>query len=147
MKVILKEEIKGVGKGGEIVTVKDGYGRNFLVPKGLAVAATEKNVNQVKHEQEIIKQKIRKQLKEAEEVAKRVSDVSLTIARLVGESERLFGAVTAKDIEEALREEGVVVEKRQILLEEPIKTLGVYHVPIKLHPDVACEVKVWVVAK
>ncbi len=147
MKVILKEDIKGLGSGGEIVNVKDGYGRNFLVPKGLAVAATEKNVNQVKHEQEIIKQKIRKQLKDAEEVAKRVSDVSLTIARLVGESERLFGAVTAKDIEEALREEGVVVEKRQILLEEPIKTLGVYHVPIKLHPDVACEVKVWVVAK
>ncbi len=147
MKVILKEDIEGLGKGGEIVTVKDGYARNYLIPRGLAVKATTKNLNQLRHEQEVIQRQIRKRLQHAYDLANRISETSVTIARLVGESEKLFGSVSAKDIEEALREEGIVIDKHTIMLEEPIKALGVYHVPIKLHTDIHAELKVWVVAK
>jgi len=147
MKIILKEDVVNLGKGGQVVKVKDGYARNFLIPRNMAVQATTKNINQLTHEQTMIQQGLSKRLKAAETMAERLKEISVTISRLVGENERLFGSVTTKDIEEALREEGVVMEKHNILLGEPIKALGVYHVPVKVHSSVTAEVKVWVVAK
>jgi len=147
MKVILTQDMPNLGKGGEIVSVKDGYARNYLIPRGFATVATIKKMNQLRHQQQMIQAQIAKQLKGAQEIADRMKETSVTISRLVGEEERIFGSVTSKDIEEALREEGFVIDKRNIVVAEPIKQLGVYHVQVNLHPEITSEVKVWVVAK
>ncbi len=147
MKVILKQDIKDIGMGGEIVTVKDGYARNFLIPKGMVSPATTRNVDRVKHDQEVISNHLKKVRGTAAGLAERINNVSCTIAKRVGENERLFGSVTSKDIEEALREEGIVINRRKIDMEGPIKELGVFDIPIKLHADIKAQLKLWVVEK
>ncbi len=147
MRVILKKDIPELGVGGEIVEVKDGYARNYLIPKGLVQLATTRNVKQLKHDQEVIESRIKKDRANATDLATRIENISCTIAKRVGENDRLFGSVTSKEIEECLREEGLVIKKQQILLEQPIKELGVFEVPIKLHHDITPMLKVWVVAK
>ena len=147
MKVILKQDVKGLGKGGDLVTVKDGYARNYLIPQGLVIPATDKNVRRIDHERTLIANRLKKEQQQAMELSERIAVASCTIAKRVGENNRLFGSVTSKDIEEALREEGILVNRKAILLEEQIRELGVYEVGVRLHADVTATLKVWVVAK
>ncbi len=147
MKVILKQDIEGLGNGGDLMDVKDGYARNYLIPQGLALAATAKSIKSVEHERALIASRLKKERQGAQDIAERIANTSCTIAKRVGENDRLFGSVTSKEIEEALREEGILISKRSILLENQIKELGVFEVPIKLHTDVTATLKVWVVAK
>lgn len=134
-----------MGKAGEIVTVKDGYARNYLFPQGLALPATSGGVARFEQEKKLESQREVRRVREAEELSSRLALVSITAAVSAGEDDRLFGSVTSQDIAELLAKEGYDIDKRKILLEEPIKALGVYTVPVKLHKDVTAEVKVWVV--
>ena len=145
MKLILREDVENLGKIGEIVEVAGGYGRNYLLPRGLAVKASTKNVKEQEHQKKLIQARVDRQKKDAQEMAGSLDSVSCTIARKTGEDEKLYGSVTSRDIEEALREEGVSIDRKLILLEEPLKKLGVYTVPVKLHADVTGNIKVWVV--
>ncbi len=147
MKVILKQDIKGLGNGGDLIDVKDGYARNYLVPQGLVSPATSKNIKSVEHERQVIASRFKKEKEIAEELAARIAKTSCTIAKRVGENNRLFGSVTNKDIEETLREEGILINRRSIQLDDQVKELGVYEVAIKLHVDVTATLKLWVVAK
>ncbi len=145
MKLILREDVENLGKSGEVVEVAGGYGRNYLLPRGLAVKASMKNLKEQEHQKRLIQVRMDKQKKEAEELAGSLDAVSCTIVRKTGEEEKLYGSVTSRDIEEALKEEGVSIDRKRILLEEPIKKLGTYAVPVKLHTDVTGTIKVWVV--
>lgn len=145
MKLLLREDVENLGKIGEIVDVAGGYGRNYLLPRGLAVKASMKNVKEQEHQKKLIQARMDRQKKDAEELAGSLDSVSCTITRKTGEEEKLYGSVTSRDIEEALREEGVSIDRKRILLDEPIKKLGVYTVPVKLHTDVTGNIKVWVV--
>ena len=147
MQVILREDVDNLGRAGDLVNVADGYGRNFLIPKGLAVLATSRNKRQLEHEKKVIEQHTAKQLKSAEEVKAKLEQLSLTIAKQAGEEGKLFGSVTTKEIAEGLKEEGLEVDRKKIRLEEPIKSLGVYTVEIRLTLDILAALKVWVVAK
>ncbi len=145
MKVILREDVDHVGKMGELVTVADGYGRNFLLPRQMAAAATEKNVRALDHQKRLIETKRKKERAAADEVAKRLAGIPVTIPMQVGEEDKLFGSVTSKDIADALAAADFIVDKRMILLEKPIKTLGEFSISVKLASDVTGEVKVSVV--
>lgn len=145
MEVVLLEDIPTLGKIGDIVKVADGYGRNFLIPKKKAVRATSKRVKTLEHERRLVQDRLEKSLREAERLAKRLEDYSCTISKPVGESGKLFGAVTSMEIEQNLLENGFNIERKSIILEEPIKSLGIYTVPIKLNPTVTVNLKVWVV--
>ena len=145
MKVILTSDVKNLGVQGDIVEVKPGYARNFLLPRNLAMPATEGNMKVLaerRKQQEIIDAKNRKA---AEELAKKLKKVSITVSVLAGEDEKLFGSVTSREIARLLSEQGIEVDRKQIVLDEPIRTLGVFSVPIKLHRDVETAVRVWVV--
>ena len=145
MKVILKSDIERLGKVGEVVTVATGYARNYLMPRELAFEATEKNLARVEVEK---KRYVKVQAKvrvDAEALAGKLGALSLTIRQPAGESDKLFGTVTTMDIAAALEKEGFTIDKRQISVEEPIKTLGIYTVPVKLAPEVTAALKVWVV--
>ena len=145
MQVILKEHIENIGQAGDLINVAPGFARNYLLPKKLAILANAKNVKQIEH-QKRLKQAIKeKHLKDCEKLAKTIESLSLTIIRKSGENDRLFGSVTSIDINEALANEGVSIERKRIHLEEPIKSLGIYTVPIHLHQDVIANLKVWVV--
>jgi large subunit ribosomal protein L9 len=145
MKIILREDVDKLGRRGDVVKVAPGFGRNFLVPKGLAYTHTPGNAKRVDLERRFLNVKQAREKQEAEELARRISQASTTIVRKVGENETLYGSVTNGDIAEALEKEGFGIDKRKILLEDPIKTLGIYTVPVKLHPEVTAELKVWVV--
>lgn len=145
MKVILKEDIKGVGKLGEIINVAEGYGRNFLIPRKKAVEATPENVKVIEREKKKLEALLKASIHEAEELQKKVNEGSVTISRQVGEGEKMFGSVTSADIAEVLEKEGINVDKKQIYLEKPIKELGLFHVPVKIHQDITADLKVWVV--
>ena len=147
MKVILKQNVESLGKAGDMVKVADGYARNFLVPKGLAAEANSRNLKVFEHEKQRILQQAEKIQKQAEEAAARLSAVTCTIARRVGEQEKLFGSVGAKDIEDALAAQGIEIGKKSVLLDEPIKALGEFPVRIKLSAGVTGEIKVVVVAE
>jgi large subunit ribosomal protein L9 len=147
MKVVLKQNVESLGKAGDLVKVADGYARNFLIPKGLAAEANSRNLKAFEHEKKRILQQAEKIQKQAEETAARLSAVICTIARRVGEQEKLFGSVGVKDIEEALAAQGIAVDKKSILLDEPIKALGEFPVRIKLSAGVTGEIKVVVVAE
>jgi large subunit ribosomal protein L9 len=147
MKVILKQHVATLGKAGDTVKVADGYGRNFLIPKGLAVEANTRNIKVFEHERQRILQQAEKIHKQAEESAAKLSGVTCTIARRVGEQEKLFGSVGVKDVEEVLRSQGFEIDKRNILLDEPIKALGEFPVRIRLSAGVVAEIKVAVVAE
>ena len=147
MEVILLEDMGKLGTVGDQVSVRDGYGRNFLIPKKMAIAASVKNQRQLDHEKRIASFRLNKLKADAQAVSERLKAASVTIARKVGEQDKLFGSVTSQDIERALNDEGIRVDRRKIQLTEPIKTLGVYQVPVKLSGDVTAEIKVWVVAE
>jgi large subunit ribosomal protein L9 len=147
MKLILREDVTSLGRSGELVTVKDGFGRNYLLPRKLAVVANEQNVRQVEHEKAVITARQAKLKGEAQAAAGKLSAVSVTIRRKVGEQDKLFGSVTALDIAEALAAQGQKVDRRHIHLPEPIKALGDFEVEIRLHHDVAAKVKVQVAAE
>lgn len=145
MQIILTEEIKGVGRAGEIVSVKDGYGRNFLIPKKLAVPATSNNLKALEHEKKVIGDRQNKLKRGAEKVAREIEALSCSIPCQVGEEGKLFGSVTSIDIEKFLQGKGIEVDRKNILLGDPIKSLGEYAVAIKLHQDVKANLKVSVV--
>jgi large subunit ribosomal protein L9 len=147
MKLILREDVYNLGKGGELVEVKPGYGRNFLIPRGLAVLANPKNIREVEHQKAVAAAKAAKLKASAEAVAKRLSDTPLSFKRKVGEQDKLYGSVTAMDLAEALAARGVQIDRRAIDLSEPLKTLGDFEVGVKLHSDVVGKVKVKVEAE
>jgi large subunit ribosomal protein L9 len=147
MKIILLQPVTGLGATGDTVTVKDGYARNYLIPNKLALPATANSARQVEHQKRLIESRLVQEKKRAEEEAQKLASISCTVERHVGEDDKLFGSVTNRDIAQALAAEGFIVDHSRILLEEPIKFLGVYHVPVHLHQDVETKVKVWVVAK
>ena len=144
MKLILREDVENLGKGGEVVDVKPGYGRNFLLPRGLAVPASTRNVRELEHEKAMAAAKAAKLKASAEAVAKRLSDTPITLRRKVGEQDKLYGSVTAMDVAEALAARGVQLDRRSIELAEPIKTVGTFEVAVKLHSEVAGKVKLTV---
>lgn len=145
MQIILKSNVEKLGKEGDVLTVADGYARNYLIPKKLAVQATEKNRQLLEHEKRIEVDRAVKAKKEAETLANELSNVSCTISVQAGENDRLFGSVTTSDIANALADLGYEIDKRKIILEEPIKELGMFTVPVKLHADITANIKVWVV--
>lgn len=142
MKVILKEDVESLGKMGDTVSVSDGYARNFLIPKGLCIEASNKNVKVLEHERKLIEKKLERQREQAKTLSEKLKAVSVTIPMKVGEQDKLFGSVTSKDIEKALAARGVEVNRRNIMMEEPIRSLGEFRVKIKLHPEVFSEVSV-----
>lgn len=147
MQVILREDIHKLGKCGDVVNVKDGFGRNFLLPRGMAILATTNNVRQMEHEKRVIAKQDAKRQKGAQSLKEKLESLNLTIARAVGEDEKLFGSVSNRDIAEALMEQGVELDRRVIELAEPIKALGMYTVTTRLTREVNANLKVWVVAK
>ena len=147
MRVILRENMDNLGKAGEVVTVRSGYGRNYLLPAGLAVPATEKDEARLQHEQRVIAARITKLGKELQSEADRLSQASVSLARAVGEEDKLYGSVNNRDIAEALAEQGIKLDAKKIQLDEPIKALGMTEVPVKLGHDVTAKIKVWVVKK
>ena len=147
MQIILNEDVPNLGRVGDVVSVKSGYGRNYLIPRKLAVLATTRNIKEMEHTRRIVGVKRAKAVKSAGDLASRLKDVSLTIAKQVGEEDKLFGSVTNRDIEDALKKEGFSIDRRNIVLEKPIKNLGVYNVDVKLHTDITTQVKVWVVSE
>lgn len=142
MKVILREDVKDLGEIGSLVDVKIGYGRNYLIPRNLAVEANPKNLKQFEHEKKIILVKAKKVKQSMQDVADQVSKMIITIEAQAGEEDKLFGSVTSKDIAEAIALQGVDIDKRKVILEEPIKRLGSYNVSVKIHKDVTASVKV-----
>jgi large subunit ribosomal protein L9 len=145
MKVILRSDVERLGKTGEVVTVAAGYARNYLMPRGLALEATPRSMELIEIEGRR-EQKVQLQKKEeAEVLAKKLEQLSLTVGKQVGEGDKIFGTVTAMEVAEALEKEDHSIDKRKIALDEPIKALGIYTVPIKLHADVTAKVKLWVV--
>lgn len=147
MEIILKRTVENLGDAGEIVDVKPGYARNYLIPQGLALRATASNRRRLEEERRHSLRAEERAKEKADELAQRIEGRSLTFTVLAGEEGKLFGSVTSADIAEELEGEGVTVDRRKIVLEEPIKELGVYRVPVDLHPEVRPEVKVWVVAE
>jgi large subunit ribosomal protein L9 len=144
MRVILKKEVPNLGDAGDIVTVKPGYGRNYLIPRGLAIPASEGSVKQVEHQQRLADSIKRKELDQARALGQRLDSTSITIRRESGDDDRLFGSVTNRDIAEALAAEGVEVDRKLIQLEEPIRSLGLFQVTVRLHSEVSATVKVYV---
>lgn len=144
MKVILREDVYNLGKSGELVTVKEGYARNFLLPRNLAMLANDANVRQLEHEKKVIDLRQAKLKGSAQEEAKKLSKVSVTIKRKVGEQDKLFGSVTALDVAEALAASGHKLDRRLIHLPEPIRSVGSFAVEVRLHREVVATVTVLV---
>ncbi|MBU1042983.1 MAG: 50S ribosomal protein L9 [Candidatus Omnitrophica bacterium] len=144
MKVVLKVDLNKLGKVGDVVEVAQGYARNYLFPQDKALEANNQNLQLLEQVKKVNDKKLLKLKQEAEEIAKKIEGVSCTIV-MQAHDEQLYGAVTSADIAKSLLQEGISVDKKDILLEEPIKALGVYHIPVKLHPEVKPQVKVWVV--
>ena len=147
MKVILVEDVKSIGAMGDIIDVKDGFARNFLFPKKLArvaIGSSLKIIEDIKKKKVIA---VLKERKEADGLKAKISGLSLTITVEAGDDDKLFGSVTSQDVANSFEQEGLSIDKKKIMLEEHIKKLGVYQIPIKLHPEVIAEVKVWVVKK
>jgi large subunit ribosomal protein L9 len=145
MEVILREDLEKLGTRGQLVKVASGYARNFLLPKRLAVAATESNKKIVEQERQAHLRREAKVVGEAGDLAKLMAAVVVTISQKAGENGQLFGSVTTKDIADALEAQGYTIERRKIVLEEPIKSLGEFKVPLRLHPEVTVEIAVNVV--
>jgi len=145
MKVILRENEKNLGKAGDVIEVKAGFARNYLFPRNLAVEADASQMKRLEHERKVLSDRNEKHLKQARQIAEKIGKASCTISVQVGEEEKIFGSVTAMDIAEALAKESIEVDKKDIHLEEPIKSLGVFTVPVRLAPEVEAGLKVWVV--
>jgi large subunit ribosomal protein L9 len=147
MQVILKEDVHNLGKAGELVNVKPGFGRNFLIPTGKAIIATAGNVKQIEHHKKQIAAQQAQQAKDAQSVADRLAAIEVQIERQAGEEDKLFGSVTGRDIEAALADKGVKIDHRKLVLGEPIKTIGYHTVEIKLGSSIMGKIKVVVVPK
>lgn len=147
MKVILQETVEGVGHLGDLLDVSDGYARNFLLPRRKAMEANQRNIKALEHAKRVTAEKARKERQEYEELAKKVSAVSLTITAKVGKDDKMFGSVTSKDVAEGLAEQGHAIDRRRVVLDHPIKELGTFTVPVKLYKDVTASVSVQVVKK
>ncbi|HOU36013.1 MAG TPA: 50S ribosomal protein L9 [Candidatus Omnitrophota bacterium] len=147
MNVILKKDIEGIGRAGTVVKVKDGYARNFLFPRSLALESTQANLKRLEQEQKARSIQTEKLKKSALEIKARIEKLSLTLPVLVQEKEKLYGSITAVEIAKALQEEGIEVDKNMIVLEEPLKALGIFEVPVKLHSEVTATIKLWIVKK
>ena len=145
MEVILKRTVEGLGKEGEILTVAAGYARNYLIPMQLAVQGTEKNRRMLKHEKRVLVDQYAKGKREAEQLVGQIAETTCTIQRRAGENDRLFGSVTSMDIAEALSAQSIEIDRRQIELDDPIRELGVFMVPIRLHADIVANLQVFVV--
>ena len=147
MKVILREDIENLGKSGDLVTVKDGFGRNYLLPRKKAVLASEQNLRQLEHERSVLTARNAKLKGAAEEQAKKIGNIKVTIKRKVGEQDKLYGSVTVLDIAEAVASQGQQIDRRHIHMPEPIKALGNYEVELRLHREVTAKIKVEVAAE
>jgi len=146
MKLLLKEDVEGLGFCGDEVSVRDGYGRNYLVPQGKAILATPKNIKQFNHQKTIVQGKVKKIINSATALAEEIARVTCTIKKKVGEQGKLYGSVTNQEIAEILRKNGIEVDKRKIHPVEPIRSLGDFQVPLKLHTEVTAEIRVSVIA-
>ncbi len=144
--VVLTEDLSNIGKSGELVRVRPGYARNYLIPRGLAISATAENVSRIEHEKKVVEARNSKLKSEAEQLAQKLASVKLTIERPVGEGDRLYGSVTSRDIEEALSAQGYSVDRRRITA-EPLKALGTYPVTIRLATAVSATIEVTVARK
>ncbi|MBN2569537.1 MAG: 50S ribosomal protein L9 [Deltaproteobacteria bacterium] len=147
MKIILKDNVESLGNMGDTIKVSDGYARNYLIPKGLAIEASNRNIKSLDHEKRIIASKTEKERLMAESLMERLSKITCTISRKIGEQEKLFGSVTSKDIEDNLRDQGIEISRKNIVIEEPIKKLGEFMVKIKVYPGIFGQVKVAVVSE
>ena len=145
MKVILRKNFDQLGKVGDTVSVKDGYARNFLIPRQIAYQATKGNIIALEEEKKQIQKKDAKELDAAQTLAVNIEKVSVTIPVTVGEEDKIFGTVTTQMIADSLKEKGFDIDKRKIEITEPIKSLGIYSVTVKIHPNVTATVKTWVV--
>jgi len=147
VEVILKKDVVDLGNAGELVHVRPGYARNYLIPQGLALLATEGNRRRFEEERRQVEQSAERERATARTLAGKIEEQSLTFRVRAGDEGKLFGSVTAADIAERLAEAGIEIDRRVVRLDEPIKELGVYDVPVRLHSDVEPHVKVWVVAE
>lgn len=145
MKIILRENLENLGEIGDVVEVKNGYARNYLIPRKLAYEANTRNLNQLEAQKKQLDRKIEKDKLHAEKLREGLEKVSLTIQMKVGEDEKLFGSVTTQMIADELKEKGFDIDRKKIVIPEPIKALGIYTVEMKLHKDVEAKVKVWTV--
>ena len=147
MKVILTKDLENLGKAGALVEVKPGYGRNYLLPRQLAMPATAKNLRQLEHEKSGILARAARQRSSMDAMAKKISAIQLKFSRKVGEQDKLFGSVTSKDVHDRLVEQGYEIDRKQIHLPEPLKTIGDHEVEVKLHPEVTAKLKVAIAAE
>ena len=147
MEIILRDDVPHLGKSGELVRVKAGYGRNYLLPKGFAIKATKKNKSRMEHERAVIAVRRSKLVKTAEDLKNKLEELTLTVAKKVGDNDKLFGSVTPKDIAALIKNSGYDVERKTIHFEEPIKSLGVHKGLVDLGNDVKAELKIWVVSE
>jgi len=147
IKVVLQKDVDNLGRGGDVVRVRPGFARNYLVPRGLAVPATEGNLKRVDELRRIAAAQAQKALGEAKEQQQKIEAVSVKIERSVGDEGKMYGSVTARDVEMAFAAVGITIDRKKLILPDPIKTLGLAEVPIKLHPDVTAKLRVEVVKK
>ena len=147
IKVLLKNDVPSLGTGGEVVRVRPGFARNFLLPRGLAVPATAGNLARVEDLKRQVASQAKQELEQANQLAAQIAGVSVSIARAIGEENKMYGSVTTKDIEDAFVAAGVKVDRKKIVLAEPIKTIGTFEVPMKLHASVTATLKVTVTKK
>jgi large subunit ribosomal protein L9 len=147
LQVILQTHVPNLGDSGELVKVRPGFARNFLVPRKLAVPATSAQINRLNHEKAVAVARADKSKKEAQALAEKISGLKITLARPVGEDEKLFGSVTAKEIENEVKKTGIAFDRKKMQLAEPLKALGVFEIPVKLMTDVTATLKVEVVRK
>lgn len=145
MKIILREEVQNLGQPGDEKEVKRGYAVNYLIPNNLAYPATNQYIKIFENEKKATMKKIEKDQKEAEELKGKLENLSLNISVKTGEDEKMFGSVTSQDIIDKLNEQGIHISKKQLVLEENIKKLGIYHIPVKLAPEIESELKVWII--
>ena len=141
MKLLLKEDVDGLGFCGDEVEVKDGYGRNFLVPKGKALLATPNNLKAFNHQKRVVQGKVTKVIAAAQSVADEIAKVTCLVKKKVGDTGKMFGSVTAQEVADLLKGQGVEVDRRKIQIAEPIKKAGEYKIPVKLHSEVTAEIK------
>ncbi|MCU0651602.1 MAG: 50S ribosomal protein L9 [Candidatus Omnitrophica bacterium] len=147
MEVILNKDVANIGKAGQVIKAKDGFARNFLIPNGLAVPLNTVNLKKLEEDKQRKTLQQEKLKKEADELSLKISGLSLTIPVLTQEEDKLYGSIGIVELLASLKEEGIELEKNKIALTEPLKALGIYEVPVKLHPEVTAKLKVWIVKK
>lgn len=148
MDVILREDVQGVGQAGQVIKVKPGFARNYLIPQKLAVEATRRNLGQLDHQKAEIARRVEKQRAAAASLAEKLEGLSITVAKPVGNDDKLYGSVTSKDVAQGLTDEGITaIDKKRIVLEEPIRKLGIYDLPLRIAAETTVTLKLWVVAK